>query len=59
MQEEISEPPSMVKRRKMLQFTSELNGEDAEKNPTTSSTLTSVVNVCFTSVLIFVSSMHV
>jgi hypothetical protein len=53
LQEEISEPPSMIKRRKMLQFTSDSNGEDAEKNPITSSTLTSVVNVRFTSVLIF------
>ncbi|KAF3323682.1 protein XRI1-like isoform X1 [Carex littledalei] len=42
LQEEIAEPPSMVKRRKMLQFTADSNGEDAEKNPITSSTLTSV-----------------
>lgn len=54
LQEEIPEPPSMVKRRKMLQFTADLNGDDADKNPITSSTVTSVVNICFTSVLIFV-----
>lgn len=59
LQEEIAEPPSMVKRRKMLQFTADSNGEDAEKTPITSSTLTSVVSVCFTSVLIFISAMHV
>ncbi|KAJ4756021.1 x-ray induced transcript 1 [Rhynchospora pubera] len=42
LQEEILEPPSMVKRRKMLQFPADSNGEDAEKDPMTSSTLTSV-----------------